>query len=158
MTVFLSFASSSACLRLIQAPLSDRLDAAFDVISDADLVRVAKAYLARFPPTAELRNEIQELIWALISVPEVPVRFRREVAVALQGGPLWLLMCHFTDTSVLFSLYSFLTDFLVFLRICIRIWYQVVLFCFRIVTYDYVNKQLVSRSLLVHPRGFQGCV
>ena len=68
----------------------DRLYAAFDAISDVDLVRVANAYLSRFPPTAELRNEIQELIWASSPAPEVPVRFRREVAVALQGEPLWL--------------------------------------------------------------------
>ena len=68
----------------------DRLYAAFDVTSDADLVRVANAYLSKFPPTAEVRNKIQELIWALISVPEVPVRFRREVAIAIQGEPLWL--------------------------------------------------------------------
>lgn len=68
----------------------DRLYAAFDAAPDADLVAVAKAYLSGFRPGAETRNEVQELVWALSPSLEVPVRFRREVAKALEGEALWL--------------------------------------------------------------------
>jgi hypothetical protein len=67
----------------------DRLYAAFDAAPDADLVGVAKAYLSGFRPSAETRNEVQELVWALSSSPEVPVRFRREVAKSLEEEPLF---------------------------------------------------------------------
>jgi hypothetical protein len=68
----------------------DRLYAAFDAAPDADLVDVAKAYISGFRPSAEIRNEVQELVWALSPSLEVPVRFRREVAKALEEEPLWL--------------------------------------------------------------------
>ena len=72
-----------------EASKRDRLYAAFDAAPDADLVDVAKAYLSGFRPSAETRNEVQELVWALSSSPEVPVRFRREVAKALEEEPLY---------------------------------------------------------------------
>jgi hypothetical protein len=68
----------------------DRLYAAVDATSDGELVKVANAYLSNLSPRAELRNEVQELIWALSPAPEVPVRFRREIALALQSEPLWI--------------------------------------------------------------------
>lgn len=67
----------------------DRLYAAFDAAPDSDLVDVAKAYISGFRPIPETRNEVQELVWALSSSPEVPVRFRREVAKALEEEPLY---------------------------------------------------------------------
>jgi hypothetical protein len=75
----------------------DRLYAAFDGAPDADLVDVAKAYLSGFRPSAETRNEVQELVWALTPTLEVPVRFRREVAKALEGESLWLKSNAFID-------------------------------------------------------------
>jgi hypothetical protein len=53
-------------------------------------VAVAKTYLSGLRPSAKTRNEVQELVWALFPSLEVPVRFRREVAKALEGEPLWL--------------------------------------------------------------------
>ncbi len=75
----------------------DRLYASFDSISDDDLVHVATAYLSRFPPDAETRNELQELIWADTPVPEVPVRFRREVANSLEDQDLYLRSSPFIE-------------------------------------------------------------
>ena len=68
----------------------DRLYAAVDAAPDSDLASVANAYLSGLRPSAEISNEVQELVWALSPSPEVPVRFRREVAKALEGEPLWL--------------------------------------------------------------------
>ena len=75
----------------------DRLYASVDAAPDADLASIAKAYLSGFKPSAETRNEIQELVWALSPSPEVPVRFRREVAQALEGEPLYLKSNAFMD-------------------------------------------------------------
>lgn len=68
----------------------DRMYAAFDVVPDSDLVRVADKYLSNFPPNAETRNELQELIWAFNPGPEVPIRFRRETAKAIEDQPIYL--------------------------------------------------------------------
>jgi very-short-patch-repair endonuclease len=75
----------------------DRLYASVDALADEDLPRVANSYLSGFSPSAEMRNEIQELVWALSTYPEVPVRFRREVAVALENESLWLKSNAFID-------------------------------------------------------------
>jgi AbiJ N-terminal domain 3 len=75
----------------------DRLYASVDAAPDADLADVAKAYLSGFRSGAETRNEVQELVWALSPSPEVPVRFRREVAQALEGEPLYLKSNAFMD-------------------------------------------------------------
>jgi len=75
----------------------DRLYAAFDAAPDADLASVANAYLLGFRPSAEIRNEVQELVWVLTPTPEVPTRFRREFEKALEGEPLWLKANAFTD-------------------------------------------------------------
>jgi len=75
----------------------DRLYAAFDAVPDANLLDVAKVYLSAFRPGAETRNEVQELVWALSPSPEVPVRFRREVAQALEGERLYLKSNAFMD-------------------------------------------------------------
>jgi very-short-patch-repair endonuclease len=75
----------------------DRLYACVDTAADADLAGVAKAYLSGFRPSAEIRNEVQELVWELSPSPEVPVRFRREVAQALEGERLYLRSNAFMD-------------------------------------------------------------
>ena len=74
----------------------DRLSASIDAAPDADLAGIANAYLSGFRPGAETRNEIQELVWALSPSPEVGVRFRREVAKALEGERLYLKANAFT--------------------------------------------------------------
>jgi AbiJ N-terminal domain 3 len=75
----------------------DRLYASIDAAPDADLAGIAKFYLSGFARDAATRNEIQELVWALSPSPEVPVRFRREVAQALEGEPLYLKSNAFMD-------------------------------------------------------------
>jgi very-short-patch-repair endonuclease len=75
----------------------DRLYDSFDATPDSDLAKVANVYLSEFPPSAEIRNEIQELVWALAPTPAVPIRFRREVATALEGRQLWLKSRAFMD-------------------------------------------------------------
>lgn len=75
----------------------DRLYASIDAAPDADLAGIAKLYLSGFARDAATRNEIQELVWALSPSPEVPVRFRREVAQALEEEPLYLKSNAFMD-------------------------------------------------------------
>lgn len=68
----------------------DRLYATFDAAPDTNLASIANAYLTGFCQSAEERNEVQELVWALTPSPEVPTRFRREVAKALEGERLYM--------------------------------------------------------------------
>lgn len=81
----------------IEGSKRDRLYASIDAAPDADLAGIAKFYLSGFARDAATRNEIQELVWALSPSPEVPVRFRREVAQALEGEPLYLKSNAFMD-------------------------------------------------------------
>ncbi len=81
----------------VEGSKRDRLHASIDAAPDTDLAVVANAYLAGFVRDAATRNEIQELVWALSPSPEVPVRFRREVALALEGKPLYLKSNAFMD-------------------------------------------------------------
>jgi len=68
----------------------DRMYAAFDAVPDSDLVSISNRYLSNFPPNAETRNEVQELIWAFNPGPEIPIRFRREVANVIEDQPIYL--------------------------------------------------------------------
>jgi len=81
----------------IEGSKRDRLYASIDAAPDADLAVIAKLYLSGFARDAATRNEIQELVWALSPSPEVPVRFRREIAQALKGEPLYLKSNAFMD-------------------------------------------------------------
>lgn len=67
----------------------ERMSAAFDALSDADLAHVASRLLELHPPDATSRNQLQDIIWADTS-PEIPKRFRREVARALEQEDLYL--------------------------------------------------------------------
>ncbi len=58
----------------------DRMRATFDAVPDRDLGLVAMTYLELYPPTATLRNDIQDLVWAGSNPPEIPKRYRRELA------------------------------------------------------------------------------
>ena len=68
----------------------ERMVASFDALADTDLPSVAERFLALHPPPASARNEIQDLLWAEVMVPEIPKRFRREVARALEAENLYL--------------------------------------------------------------------
>src|SRR5438045_1011813 len=61
----------------------ERMQASYDAVEDAQLSAVAERFLCSFPPDAVLRNRIEELIWAKVPSPEIPKRFRRELANSL---------------------------------------------------------------------------
>jgi hypothetical protein len=73
----------------------ERLHDSFDAAPDSELVVIAERYLQFFPPNPETRNKIQELIWQASPCPEVPKRFRREIANCLDGEVLFLNAKHF---------------------------------------------------------------
>ncbi len=82
----------------------ERMFASFDAAPDAALPEVARLFLARFPPVASVRNEIQELLWSDTPGPPIPKRFRRELAKALDAEDLFsdvskfdLLICSLFD-------------------------------------------------------------
>ncbi len=67
-----------------------RMEKSFDAATDLDLKDVAGTFLRLFPPTPDLRNKIQDLSWADMNIPEIPKRFRRELARDLgQAGDLY---------------------------------------------------------------------
>ena len=55
----------------------------FDALPDEALPKLAEDLLVRFPPSAEKRNEIQDILWSSLTEPEIPKRSRREVARVL---------------------------------------------------------------------------
>ncbi|WP_082321827.1 hypothetical protein [Variovorax paradoxus] len=61
----------------------ERLMASFSALPDADLPGTAQRFLKRYPPSAATRNVIQDVLWADSACPEIPKRFRREVAQAV---------------------------------------------------------------------------
>jgi len=75
----------------------ERISASFDALPDADLPRVAERFLELHPPSPNIRNEIQDILWAKTASPEIPKRFRREVARALAVEDLYLDTQRFGD-------------------------------------------------------------
>jgi hypothetical protein len=75
----------------------ERMEASYAALPDAELPRVTECFLRFFPPSAALRNELQDLIWADAPGPEIPKRFRREIAHALAPEDLYLHPGHFDD-------------------------------------------------------------
>lgn len=73
----------------------ERLYGSFDASADSELVHIAERYLHFFPPRPELRNQIQEQIWQNAACPEVPKRFRREIANRLDKENLFISAKHF---------------------------------------------------------------
>lgn len=69
----------------------------FDALSDAELPRVAERFLELHPPAPNVRNEIQDPLWADTAAPEIPKRFRREVARALPVDDIYLDAQRFND-------------------------------------------------------------
>jgi very-short-patch-repair endonuclease len=76
-----------------------RMTTSFDALSDADLPRVAERLLEVHPPLALDRNKIQDLLWANTASPEIPKKFRREIARALdaEGISIYLDSQKLTD-------------------------------------------------------------
>jgi very-short-patch-repair endonuclease len=64
--------------------------ASFEALPDSDLARVAERFLRLHPPPPATRNEIQDALWALTPGPEIPKRFRRDVARAMAAVELYL--------------------------------------------------------------------
>lgn len=74
----------------------ERMSASFYALSDADLPKVAERLLELYPPSANERNEIQDILWAYAPL-EIPKRFRREVARALSVEDLYHNAREFDD-------------------------------------------------------------
>ena len=68
----------------------ERLDDAFGRLPDSDLVNVANLILQRRSPAAKARIAIQDVLWADEPAIEVPKRYRREVAHALERIDLFV--------------------------------------------------------------------
>lgn len=75
----------------------ERLAASLDALPDSDLPEVAQHLLLRYPPSPKTRNEIQDLLWANSAVPEIPKRYRREIARALAIEDLYLDSAKFNE-------------------------------------------------------------
>jgi len=73
----------------------DRLLSSFAAVPDDELARVAENLLQHFPPDPDIRNKIQEILWLDTPCPEVPKRFRREIANRLSPDDLFLEAKHF---------------------------------------------------------------
>jgi very-short-patch-repair endonuclease len=69
---------------------AERMIDSFEALSDLDLPRVAERFLELHPPAASDRNEIQDLLWADTFAPEIPKKFRRELARALSIDDLFI--------------------------------------------------------------------
>lgn len=67
----------------------DRMMASFSALGDSDLPDVARRLLAQRPPDSATRNRIQDILWDSRASPEIPKRFRREVARAIASEGLY---------------------------------------------------------------------
>lgn len=68
----------------------ERLSASFESLPDASLLLVATRLFQVYPPQAQERNAIQELLWADTAVPEIPKKARRDVARLLDVRDLYV--------------------------------------------------------------------
>lgn len=78
----------------LPAPAADgskreRMTSSFDLTADVDLPAVARKLLARHPPNATTRNQIQDILWSHSACQPIPKRTRREVARRLNGEQLY---------------------------------------------------------------------
>jgi hypothetical protein len=62
----------------------DRMIASFNALPDADLPNTAQRFLSLHPPSAVVRNQIQDILWENSACPDIPKRIRRELAQVLQ--------------------------------------------------------------------------
>lgn len=67
----------------------ERMEAAFDDLDDKAIPRLALTLLNQERLDSSVRNQVQELIWAVETPIEVSKRHRRELARALQPLPLF---------------------------------------------------------------------
>jgi hypothetical protein len=68
----------------------DRMREAFDALPDSGLQRAAELFLENHQPGARYRNELQEIMWAGLPVPDIDKKTRREIARALRDEELFL--------------------------------------------------------------------
>ena len=73
----------------------DRMIASFYALPDVDLPDTAQRFLKQHPPSPATRNAIQDILWADSACPEIPKRFRREVAQAVDIEELFGDAPHF---------------------------------------------------------------
>jgi very-short-patch-repair endonuclease len=62
------------------------MTASLSAASEETLPAIAESLLQHFPPSADLRNQIQEAIWSRQSTAEIPERFRRELCREVGGA------------------------------------------------------------------------
>jgi hypothetical protein len=75
----------------------ERMEASFNALQDVDLPEVAQRLLVRHPPSQTRRNEIQDLLWADSPGPEIPKKYRREIARALEIEDLYIDAARFAE-------------------------------------------------------------
>ncbi len=68
----------------------ERMSSSFDSLVDSELPKVAELFLKFHPPAPLLRNEIQDLLWIDLRSPEIPKKFRHELARELSPEDLYL--------------------------------------------------------------------
>jgi very-short-patch-repair endonuclease len=68
----------------------ERLSGSFDALGATELPQVAERLLAQHPPSALIRNEIQDVLWETTAAPRIPKRFRRETARAIAIEDIYL--------------------------------------------------------------------
>ncbi len=65
------------------------MTASFSALADSKLADVAQRFLKLRPPDPATRNRIQDILWSSSACPEMPKRFRREVARAIESDGLY---------------------------------------------------------------------
>ncbi len=75
----------------------EKMQASFNALADKDLPHVAERLLLLHPPDPGTRNKIQDILWADSGTPELPKRFRRELAQTLDVEDLFLDTQRFHD-------------------------------------------------------------
>ncbi len=66
-----------------------RMTASFNALPDAGLPNTARQFLTHYKPKAVTRNLIEDILWSESACPEIPKRFRREVARAIAPEELF---------------------------------------------------------------------
>ncbi|MCK6405052.1 MAG: hypothetical protein L6Q60_03435 [Rhodocyclaceae bacterium] len=67
----------------------ERMEASFNALTDEELPAVARKLLICHPPSATIRNQIQDILWSGGLYPSIPKRYRREVARRLNSEELY---------------------------------------------------------------------
>lgn len=70
----------------------ERMSDSFDALPDTKLPYAAERLLELHPPSPRERNRIQDLVWAAAAGPELPKRFRRELARAMDASAVDLYL------------------------------------------------------------------